>query len=51
MYEELSAPLPNKKQYLERINMIGQWKPDLETLNKLILAQLRNVPFENLDVF
>lgn len=50
MYEELSAPLPDRKRYLERIRTTGDLKPDLETLNKLILAQLRNIPFENLDV-
>jgi len=51
MYEELSAPLPNRKRYLERIGITGELKPDMETLNRLILAQLRNVPFENLDVY
>ena len=49
MYEELSAPLPDKKRYLERIGFTGELKPNLDTLNRLILAQLHTVPFENLD--
>ncbi|SHH92436.1 N-hydroxyarylamine O-acetyltransferase [Sporobacter termitidis DSM 10068] len=51
MYEELYAPLPDKKQYLERLGVTGDLTPDVETLNRLILAQLRHVPFENLDVY
>jgi N-hydroxyarylamine O-acetyltransferase len=51
MYEGLSAPLPDRQYYLERIGITGELKPDLKTLDKLILAQLRNVPFENLDVY
>ena len=51
MYEELYAPLPDKKLYLERIGITGEITPDLKTLDRLILAQLRHVPFENLDVY
>jgi N-hydroxyarylamine O-acetyltransferase len=51
MYEELYTPLPGKKRYLERIGLPDGLQPDLATLNRLILAQLRSVPFENLDVF
>jgi N-hydroxyarylamine O-acetyltransferase len=51
MYEELSAPLPDRKRYLERIGLADNLTPSLETLDKLILAQLRSVPFENLDIF
>jgi N-hydroxyarylamine O-acetyltransferase len=51
MYEELSTPLPDRKRYLERIGLTDDLHPDLATLDKLILAHLRSVPFENLDVF
>jgi N-hydroxyarylamine O-acetyltransferase len=51
MYEELSAPLPDRKKYLERIGLTDDLKPSLETLDKLIFAQLCSVPFENLDVY
>lgn len=51
MYKDLYAPLPDTKRYLERIGITGELKPDLATLNRLILAQLHNVPFENLDVY
>jgi N-hydroxyarylamine O-acetyltransferase len=51
MYEELSAPLPDRKRYLERIGLKDDLKPDLAALDRLILAQQRNVPFENLDVY
>ena len=51
MFEEFDAPLPDRKRYLERIGLPGASRPDLETLNALILAQLRSVPFENLDVY
>jgi N-hydroxyarylamine O-acetyltransferase len=51
MFEEYNAPLPDKKLYLDRLGLPDASRPDLETLNKLILAQLRSVPFENLDVY
>ena len=38
-------------RYLERIDFTGELRPDLDTLNRLILAQLHTVPFENLDVY
>ena len=51
MFEELYAPLPDKSRYLERIGLTEAPAPTLETLDRLILAQLRHVPFENLDVY
>lgn len=51
MFEALNEALPDKAQYLKRLGLSGDLKPDLRTLDRLILAQLQNVPFENLDVF
>jgi N-hydroxyarylamine O-acetyltransferase len=51
MFEEYYAPLPSKKQYLERIGLSGAFKPDKETLDRLIQAHQTSVPFENLDVY
>lgn len=51
MNDEYYAPLPSKNAYLERLGVTGALTPDLETLNRLILGHLRQVPFENLDVF
>lgn len=36
--------------YLKRINSVGPTAPTVETLGALSLAQLRTVPFENLDI-
>ena len=51
MFEELNASLPDKQRYLERIGITGEVTPDFGTLDRLILAHLRHVPFENLDVY
>ena len=51
LYNPLYAPLPDAEKYLERIGVQGFEKPDKATLDALILAHLRTVPFENLDVF
>ena len=51
MYNPLYAPIPDTEKYLERIGMQSFEKPDKATLDALILAHLRTVPFENLDIF
>jgi arylamine N-acetyltransferase len=51
MFEELYAPLPDKARFLERLGLKDVTEPDLETLNRLILAHQMNVPFENLSVY
>jgi N-hydroxyarylamine O-acetyltransferase len=50
-FEPFYAPLPNLEAYLSRIGYTGPVRPDLETLNALVRAQLTHVPFENLDVY
>ena len=50
LFNSLYADLPDKEKYLERIGMDSDVKPTKETLDALILAHLRTVPFENLDV-
>jgi len=40
----------NVSDYLERIHYTQPIKPDAETLRKLQLAHMQNVPFENLDI-
>jgi len=40
----------NVKQYLERINYVGELYPTPEVLSNLQLTHLMNVPFENLDI-
>ena len=47
----LYEPLPDTKAYLDRIGYTGVVAPTLECLKALMTAQLRTVPFENLDVF
>ena len=47
----LYSPLPDKEAYLNRIGYTGVAEPTLECLRGLMTAQLRSVPFENLDVF
>jgi len=51
LFNPLSAELPDSKAYLDRIGMEPVQKPDKATLDALILAHQRNVPFENLDVY
>ena len=51
MFEELFAPLPDAGKYLERMGLGPIAKPDRETLDRIVLAHLRTVPFENLDVY
>ena len=51
MFEEYNAPLPDQKQYLERLGVTGTLTPDKQTLDRLILAHQKTVPFENLDVY
>lgn len=52
MFEELYAPLPDAEAYLERIGLPGlPRKTDLETLDKILYAHVRAVPFENLDAW
>ncbi|MCR5845648.1 MAG: arylamine N-acetyltransferase [bacterium] len=50
MYEELSEPLPDLDAYLERIGYTGPVEPTVEVLDALLMAQLLNVPFDDLDV-
>ena len=51
MYEALYAPLPDKEAYLARIGLSGaSVRPDLDSLNTLLRAQIEHVPFENIDV-
>ena len=38
------------KQYLKRINYVGQTDPDLQVLKELQTKHLLSVPFENLDI-
>lgn len=52
MYEELTAPLPSVEAYLERIGLAGaEPKPDAEWLDKLVVAQLTHIPFDDMDVW
>jgi N-hydroxyarylamine O-acetyltransferase len=51
MYEELYAPLPDKEQYLKRIGLTPPVTADAKTLDLLVRAHQKTVPFENLDVF
>ena len=51
MFEEFYAPLPDPARFLKRMGLVDVTTPDLETLNRLILAHNLNVPFENLDVY
>jgi N-hydroxyarylamine O-acetyltransferase len=51
MFEELYAPLPDQARFLERLGLDKVAAPDLETLNRLILAHQMTVPFENLSVY
>lgn len=51
LFNPLYEPLPDLNQYLARIGVTGPCPPSKETLDKLILAHQRTVPFENLDVY
>lgn len=49
MYEDLYAPLPDVKKYLNRIGIDEKIEPTRENLDRLIFANLTHIPFENLD--
>jgi len=51
LFKPLYAPISDSGKYLERIGMEPIKKADKETLDRLILAHQRSVPFENLDVY
>ena len=51
MYEEMYAPLPDAKAYAERIGLEWPLTPDLDTLDRIILAHQCMVPFENLQCY
>ncbi len=51
MFEEFYAPLPDQARFLERLGLSDITAPDLDTLNRLILAHQMTVPFENLSVY
>lgn len=51
LFDPLYAPLPDSETYLGRIGHGPVEKADRETLDSLVLAHQRNVPFENLDVY
>jgi N-hydroxyarylamine O-acetyltransferase len=51
MYEELYAPLPDKEKYLERIGIAAPVAADEKTLDLIVRAHQKTVPFENLDVY
>ena len=52
MYEEYYEKLPDRNAYLSRIGIDDHnLAPTVETLDRLIMAQLTHVPFENLDVY
>ena len=41
---------PDLEAYFHRIDDTGSRKPTLDTLNRIILAHVRTIPFENLDI-
>ncbi|MBO4819644.1 MAG: arylamine N-acetyltransferase [Firmicutes bacterium] len=52
MFEELYAPLPDPKSYLKRIGLEGaEIKTDKESLDRVLKAHLRHIPFDDLDVW
>ena len=51
LYDPLYKPLPDSGSYLKRIGHGPVEKADKETLDSLVLAHQRSVPFENLDVY
>lgn len=50
-FRGLYAPIKNIAPYLERIGYEGTPEVSLDCLKKLVLGQLRHIPFEDLDVF
>ena len=50
MYEALSAPLPDRERYLERIGYSGPVEHTQEVLSALVYAHHQTVPFENYDL-
>ena len=51
MYEGLYAPLPDGQAYAQRIGLPWPLTPDLDTLDRIILAHQCTVPFENLQCY
>ena len=52
MYEEYNAPLPDAEAYLERIGLGGEKvEHTAEWLDRLTIAQIQHIPFDNLDVW
>ena len=52
MFSDHKIPLPDKDAYLRRIGLEGaELPPTLDSLNRLMMAQLTHVPFENMDLF
>ena len=50
MYEELYAPLPDVRAYLERIGLKDlQPEPTVEWLDRIIHSQLTHIPFDAMD--
>jgi N-hydroxyarylamine O-acetyltransferase len=51
LFNPLYAPIPDSNGYLKRIGLGPVEKTDKKTLDSLVLAHQRSVPFENLDVY
>ncbi len=51
MFDDLYQPLPDFQRYLNRIGFADDISSNYETLDALVNAHLRSVPFENLDIF
>ena len=51
LYRPLYAQIEESAGYLKRIGVEKVQKADKETLNALVLAHQRTVPFENLDIY
>ena len=51
LFDPLYAPIPDAQKYLKRIGFGTFEKADRETLDAIILAHQRNVPFENIDIY
>ena len=51
MYEALYAPIPDAEAYARRIGAPWPITPDLPTLDQILYAHQRNVPFENLESY
>lgn len=49
MFKDIYAPLPDADAYLKRIGIDERLKPTRENLDRLVMAHLTHVPFENLD--